>query len=69
MTGPFYVIGGEHTSTEFKAVNPGTEEQHGPFDTYDEALRKWRERTGWTIDNAYYRFFIVPAATLASKVG
>lgn len=61
----YYVIGGEYSDTTFTTVLKGTEEKHGPFDTYEEAVRKWRERTGWTIDNCMMKFNVVP--TIASK--
>jgi hypothetical protein len=58
----FYVVGGEYTDTSFTTLVMGTEEKHGPFLTREDAVRKWRERTGWTIDNCLMKFSIVSPA-------
>lgn len=41
----FYVRGGVFTDTTFTEVTPGTEEEYGPFDTYEKALEEWKRRT------------------------
>lgn len=37
----YIVEGGVFTSTEFKEVEPGTEECYGPFDSYELARAAW----------------------------
>lgn len=55
----FWVIGGVYTGTDFNDLADGAaEERHGPFESYDEAQSKWRERSMATIDDAYARFRI-----------
>lgn len=62
MEEKFYVIGGEYQDTTFTTLVEGTQERHGPF-TKQEAMEKWRSRTGWTVDNCMVRFSIIPAET------
>ncbi len=38
----YIVEGGIFTSTEFKDVEPGTEERYGPFATYCQAFTAWK---------------------------
>ncbi len=37
----YIVEGGVFTSTEFKEIEPGTEERYGPFDSYELARAAW----------------------------
>lgn len=41
----YWVRGGIFTDTTFTDVEPGTEEEYGPFDTYKDAIREWTSRT------------------------
>ena len=54
----FWVVGGEYTDTDFNAVKPGTEVKLGPFDTYEEARKVWKDKSMAAIDDAYVRFRI-----------
>lgn len=55
----FWVIGGIYTDTGFHQLADGAaEERHGPYESYDEAQAKWRERAMATVDDAYARFRI-----------
>jgi hypothetical protein len=50
------VVGGEYADTTFQVIAPGkTKEVHGPF-SRQEALNKWRELTGKTVDSALTRY-------------
>jgi len=52
----WYVMGGEYADTTFQEVTEGrTLEVHGPF-SRKEALEKWRELTGKSVDNALTRY-------------
>lgn len=55
----YMVYGGEYVDTQFEELIPTTEEEYGPFDTYEEALSKWRSRMGWNVDNCHHRLFIL----------
>jgi hypothetical protein len=41
----YYVRGGVFTDTSFTKVIPGTEEEYGPFESYEQALTEWKRRT------------------------
>ncbi|CAA7617076.1 DUF4170 domain-containing protein [Magnetospirillum sp. SS-4] len=52
----WYVVGGEYADTTFQTIAPGRrQEVHGPF-TRKDAMEKWRELTGKTVDSAMTRF-------------
>jgi len=52
----WYVVGGEYSDTDFQTIAPGRKlEVQGPFER-KEALAKWREMTGKTVDCAMTRF-------------
>jgi len=55
----YYVVGAEYLDVRHTQVKPGTAERHGPFATYEEAVKKWRERAVATVDDYYIRFTIV----------
>jgi hypothetical protein len=59
----FWVTGGEYASTAFdRLADDATEERHGPFTTYDEALRHWRRLSLRRIDECQVRYRIVETA-------
>ncbi|MBI3446566.1 MAG: DUF4170 domain-containing protein [Magnetospirillum sp.] len=63
----WYVVGGEYADTTFQEVTEGrTLETHGPY-TRKEALEKWRELTGKTVDNALMRFDLFTGAELQRR--
>jgi len=56
----YWVVGGEYRDTSFSEMAQGkSEERHGPFQSYEEAHRKWAERAWATVDDANSRFRIV----------
>jgi hypothetical protein len=60
---PYFVTGGEYADTSFsRLVHP--EPPLGPFDSYEEARKRWRERAFATIDLPLIRFQIVEADRL-----
>jgi hypothetical protein len=65
----WFVVGGEYADTSFEAIAAGRElESYGPFGR-QEALNKWRELTGKTVDNAMVRYDLCSAAELLSRKG
>jgi hypothetical protein len=54
----FWVIGGEFTDCRFHSVIGGTEAVFGPFDSYDQALSKWRQCADETKCRAQVRYSI-----------
>ena len=56
----YWVVGGEYADARFAEIAPSeTEERHGPFATYEEALKVWSGRAWATVDNALIRFRVV----------
>jgi len=56
----YWVTGGEYADTSFAALAPGkAEERHGPYMSYDEAFKLWRERSMAKIDYATIRYRII----------
>ncbi len=54
-----WVIGGVYSGTDFHEIaDGGVEERYGPFEAYEAAQEKWRERAMATVDDAYARFRI-----------
>lgn len=54
----FVVEGGIYTDTDFKVVEPGTEECYGPFETHCKAVEEWSGRARAKIDICCHRLFI-----------
>ena len=58
------VVGGEYTDTTFQKLVAGVSlDVYGPFER-QQAMDKWREMTGKTIDSAVTRFEIIEQAGL-----
>lgn len=55
------VWGGIFTDTGFTALEPGSEELHGPFHTEAEATRAWQEQMRRKVDIATHRLFVMQA--------
>ncbi len=53
--------GGVFTNTDFKTLEGGTEELHGPFHSEAEATRAWQELMRRKIDIATHRLFVMQA--------
>lgn len=62
MSKQYWVIGGEYACTQFEQVVPGTERVYGPFMSYEEARRTWREQSLASRARATVRFSIVTNA-------
>lgn len=63
----WYVVGGEYADTAFETIAAGKQlESYGPF-SRQEAMNKWRELTGKTVDNAMVRYDLFSAAELMSR--
>lgn len=54
----FWVIGGEFEDTSFRRLADGRAEALGPFDSYDDAFRTWRQRSDRTRSAAHVRYTI-----------
>jgi len=61
MLQQYWVIGGEYRCLEFRELN-GEAASLGPFNSYEEAERVWRERAESTRGQANTRFTIVATA-------
>lgn len=55
----YNVIGGVWSDLTFTEIVPGTEEEYGPIESYDEAVKVWRGRMGRMVDTCEHRLFIV----------
>lgn len=65
----WYVVGGEYADTDFEVLAKGTAlTVLGPFDR-QQALNKWREMTGKTVDNAMVRFQLCGEAEARAMQG
>ena len=63
----WYVVGGEYADTTFQVIAPGKKKEVlGPFGR-QEALNKWRELTGKTVDSALTRFDLCTGEELARR--
>lgn len=63
----WFVVGGEFADTSFDVIAPGKQlESYGPF-ARQEALNKWRELTGKTVDNAMIRYDLCSATELMKR--
>lgn len=59
MPKQYWVIGGEYRCVKFQAVVPGTERVYGPFQSYEDANRIWRQRSLESRASATTRYSIV----------
>lgn len=56
----YKVKGGVYTDTNFESLVPGTEEEYGPFDYYQDALDQWKRASfSPKLDIAGHRLFIL----------
>jgi len=58
MTERFWVIGGEYTAMDFKALKADRATIAGPFDSREEAQQAWRWLSGEHSSRATTRFSI-----------
>jgi hypothetical protein len=61
MNTQYWVIGGEFRCLEFRELD-GSADALGPFKTYEEAERVWRDRAEATRGEARTRYTIVTTA-------
>ncbi len=55
----FWVVGGAYSSTDFKEMaNGGEEERIGPFETYEAAKAVWQRKAWESVDDAHVRYRI-----------
>lgn len=65
----WFVVGGEYADTSFEVIATGKQlESYGPF-ARQEAMNKWRELTGKTVDNAMVRYDLCSTDDLLSRKG
>jgi hypothetical protein len=62
----FWVVGGQFRSLEFEEIVDGTECLFGPFDTRDDAERRWREVSEENRWRCNVRFTIVQEGARAA---
>ncbi|MFT8246821.1 DUF4170 domain-containing protein [Roseomonas sp. BN140053] len=55
----FFVWGGVFTDPQWRELEPGTEECHGPFHDARTAERVWNEKARRNIDIAMHRLFVL----------
>jgi hypothetical protein len=67
MSQEFWVVGGRYRDTSFDALEEGAAELHGPFPSYDQALRSWADRTNLTRTYATVRYSVVVTAAAAHR--
>jgi len=63
MNQQFWVIGGEYRDLTFSQLIDGTSRVEGPFQTYEDAHRVWRDRTKASQSEACTRFTIASQAS------
>lgn len=59
----YWVIGGEYADTSFRQLSGSPAEVLGPFESYDDALQTWRERTRDSMPSVLTRYTIAASAT------
>lgn len=59
MSERFWIVGGEYRDIRFDALVPGSEQLHGPFPSYDEALASWQRLARYSAGAALERLTIV----------
>lgn len=57
----YIVRGGIYTDMTFTTVTPGTEEEYGPFGSYEEAKKEWLGRMFAKVDICPHRLNIIPS--------
>lgn len=62
MTQEYWVVGGSYRDTNFLDLAEEQGEAYGPFPSYDEAHRSWRERNAMTRPEATTRYTVVVTA-------
>jgi Domain of unknown function (DUF4170) len=61
--GPYWVVGGEYTGTDFRILAPGARlERHGPYTNRRDAYEVWQDLSWRQVDNCHVRYRIVECA-------
>lgn len=55
----WFVRGGVYTDGTFTKLEPGTEENYGPFDTEEAANRVWSGKTRQNIDICWHKLSVI----------
>ena len=64
----YWVVGGEYADMKFAEIAPGAAlERHGPFDTYQDARRKWQTLAWATVDSCRTRYCITEESHLSES--
>lgn len=63
MPEQFFVIGGRYRDLDFVELIEGTAHVLGPYTSYDEAQRVWKERSADSRSDAKARYTIVRNAS------
>jgi hypothetical protein len=63
MTQEYWVVGGSYRDVNFATLEQGKGEVHGPFPSYDDALKTWRTQADETRADATRRYSIVVTAS------
>ena len=62
MQEQFFIIGGRYQDLNFNAMIEGTSHVLGPFRSYEDAQRTWKERSEQSRSDARARYSIVKSA-------
>ena len=63
MTQEYWVVGGSYRDTSFIDLEAEAGEAYGPFPSYDDAIRSWRDKTATTRPQATTRYSVVVTAS------
>lgn len=58
MEKKYFVSGGIFTNFDFNAIEGPNYEFYGPFENYQDAYDKWKERVWLNVDNALHKLHI-----------
>lgn len=65
---PHWVIGGHVDLATNEFIDPPEALDYvGSYETYGEALKVWRGKVGWTIDDATMKYFVVRRPVVADR--
>mgnify|MGYP001292397976 CR=1 FL=1 len=57
----YWVIGGTYKDTKFQEIEVGHKlQKYGPFNSYEDAKKKWDKISWQNVDNCFVRFIILP---------
>ena len=57
----YWVIGGTYKDTKFQEIEVGHKlQKYCPFNSYEDAKKKWDKISWQNVDNCFVRFIILP---------